>query len=245
MLAWLLGWVWWLLVPVRRRLATENFRRCFPEEPVGPSLRRGVGEMAAQYVHLFLGRRCASIENLELAEGGALCLAGHFGGWEVGLVSMASLAPMTVFIKEPSGALSRAAVARLRSQARDLELLVAGDSPRRAIRALQRGRLVVLVQDQRYNDGLEVDFFGRPCKTSPAFGVMARLTGARLLGMEQWVEPGGVYRGRLIALSSPDPMPADRDEAIRELTVLSQRFYEDIIRERPWSWLWLHNRWRR
>lgn len=247
MLISLLGWLWWLLVPVRRRLAVDNFRRCFPALPPGPHLRQAVGEVAAQYVHLLLSRgrrRCDAIEGLEhlRAGEGALCLAGHFGGWEVMLLSLADRVPVTIFIREPSGWLARRLVAWLRAQAADLELLTAADSPRRAYEALAAGRLVLLVQDQRHNGGLTVPFFGRPCLTSPAFGAMAWTSRAPLLGIQQWITPRGAYHARLVRLSVE--IPAGRDAAIRALTAESQRFYEDSVRLRPGSWLWLHDRWR-
>ncbi|MFT5679368.1 MAG: KDO2-lipid IV(A) lauroyltransferase [Myxococcota bacterium] len=239
MIAWALGWIWWTVLPIRKRLAVASYRRCFPERSPG-ELRRSVGELAVQYLELALGRR-AVVVNPELAEGGGLCLAGHFGAWDIMLVSLALKVPVTAFIKVPSSRLAAWVLARLRAQATDLELLTASDSPRRAYDALKAGRLVLLVQDQRLNSGRAVPFFGHPAKTSPGFGAMAWQTGAPLLGVYQWREGGQHYvkLERLVA-----EIPEKRGEAIAALTAESQRFYEEKIRLRPWSWLWLHDRWR-
>jgi KDO2-lipid IV(A) lauroyltransferase len=239
MIAWLLGWIWWTVLPIRKRLAVESYRRCFPERPVG-ELRRSVGELSVQYLELALGRR-AEVLNPELAAGGGLCLAGHFGAWDIMLVSLASRVPVTAFIKVPSSPLAAWVLARLRGQATDLELITAEDSPRLAYEALRRGRLVLIVQDQRLNSGQPVPFFGRPAKTSPGFGAMAWQSGAPLLGVHQWRE-GGRHFVRLERLAVT--VPEKRGEAIAVLTAHSQRFYEERIRQRPWSWLWLHDRWR-
>lgn len=239
MIAWLLGWIWWTVLPIRKRLALDSYRRCFPERPPA-ELRRSVGELAVQYLELAFGAR-AKIINPELASEGGICLAGHFGAWDIMLVSLASRVPVTAFVKIPSSPLAAWGLARLRAQAHDLELITAEDSPRRAYDALKRGRLVLIVQDQRLNSGQPVPFFGRPAKTSPGFGAMAWQTGAPLLGVYQWRE-GRRHFVKLERLSLE--IPQSRGTAIAEITAASQQFYEEKIRQRPWSWLWLHDRWR-
>ena len=239
MIAWLLGWIWWTVLPIRKALAVESYRHCFPERSPG-ELRRSVGEMAVQYLELAMGRR-AHVVNPELAAGGGLCLAGHFAAWDIMLVSLASAVPVTAFVRIPSDPISAWVLARLRAKATDLELITAGDSPRLAYEALERGRLVLMVQDQRLNSGKAVPFFGRAARTSPGFGAMAWRTRAPLLGVYQWRE-GGRHFVRLERLDVE--ISQKRGTAIAALTAESQRFYETKIRLRPWSWLWLHDRWR-
>lgn len=241
MLSALLGWVWWWLLPIRKKKAVANFQRCFPDLPPGPNLRRCVGELAVQYAELLLGRRCA-LEGLEHAHGGGLCLAGHFGAWEIAVVSLASVVPVTAFIREPSSPLAARLVAWLRGRGTDLELLTADDDPRRAYAALEAGRLVLLFQDQRHNAGIEPTFFGEPARTSPAFGAMAWMARPPLLTLTQWRD-GRRHTARLAPLGAE--IPAGRRAATAALTQASQDFYEQAIRQRPHSWLWLHDRWKR
>lgn len=240
MLTWFLGWLWWAVLPLRKQQAIENFQHCFPDLPVGPSLRRGVGGLAAQYIELLLGARC-DIEGLEHAANGGLCLAGHFAAWEIMVTSLARKVPVTAFIRQPSSPWAARFVAWLRQRGTDLELLTADDDPRRAYRALQSGRLVLLLQDQRHNSGPNVLFFNRPCRTSPAFGAMAWMERPPLLTISQWRE-GRRHRARI------EPLHIDiakaRRTAVMELTQASQDFYEQTIRQHPHAWLWLHRRWR-
>ena len=235
----LLGWLWWWVLPVRRRLAVENFRRAFPDRDPR-ELRRGVGELAWSYVELLLGRR-ARVEGLDLVPPtGAICLGGHGGAFDLALISVARHVPVTIFVRTPSNPLAAWLIERLRRRA-GLELLPPRDSMAAAYRALERGRVVIFVQDQRHNQGIRVPFFGRPARTSPAFAAMAWRTRAPLLGVWQWREAGG----HVIRFQRLDwPVPEDRDEAIRSLTAASQRFYEDRIRTAPHAWLWLHDRWK-
>ncbi len=235
----LLGWLWWTLLPVRKRLAVANYRACFPERSPA-ELRRTVGELVLGYLELARGRR-AELRDWEMLRGGGLVLAGHGGAWDLCLVSVAAAVPITVFVRTPTNRLAARLLERAR-QGVDLELLPPRGSMEAAYRALDRGRVVVFVQDQRHNAGLAVPFFGRPALTSPAFGAMAWRTRAPLFGAWQGREPDGQHWLQIERL--PWEIPADRDEAIQTLTARSQAFYAEKIRLRPYSWLWLHDRWK-
>lgn len=236
---WLLGWLWWTLLPARRALAIANHRAAFPERDPG-ELRRTVGELAWSYAELALGRR-ATVSGLDAVQGGALVLAGHLGGWDLALLSLADHVPVTIFVREPSDRLARAVVARLRRHP-NLELLPPRGAMDRAYAALAAGRLVLFVQDQRHAPGIPVDFLGRPAWTSAGFAVAAWRTRAPVLGMTQHRDDAGVHRVQLRRL--PLQIPEDRAAAVATLTAASQRFYADAVRQRPWSWWWLHDRWR-
>lgn len=238
MLTWILGWLWWTLIPARKRLAVENFRRCFPERDPG-ELRQGVGEMVRAYLDLIRGRR-SPVQDVELLAQGGIFLVGHCAAWDLALVSVAEQVPVTIFVKTPSNPLVARIIEQLRRRT-GMELLGPDGSMEAAYQALARGRVVTFTQDQRRNRGLAVPFFGRPALTSAAFAAMAWKTRAPMYGGWQWVE-GGRYWARIYRLDWP--VPEDRDQAILELTARSQRFYEATIRTAPRSWLWLHDRWK-
>ena len=233
-----LGWIWWLVLPIRKRLAIDNYQRAFPDRPLG-DLRRCVGEMVWGYVELAMGRR-ATVHGAELVTEGGLCLAGHGGAWDLALISVANQIPVTIFVKTPANPLAAWWIQRMRERA-GLELLSPTHSAVAAYRALKRGRLVVFVQDQRHNSGIPVPFFGRPAWTSRGFGVLAARTHVPIFGAWQWRDQqNGEHHLRIERLELEKPT----EEADRQLTIASQQFYERKIKERPYSWLWLHDRWR-
>lgn len=234
----LIGWLWWLLLPVRKHLAIANYRQAFPDRDPG-ELRRTVGEMVMAYVHLLLGRR-AEVEGVELLSGGGIIVAGHGTNWDIALISVGERVPLTIFVKPPSNRLAAWAIERWR-RAAGVELLPPHGSMAAAYDALARGRCVVFVQDQRHNKGIAVPFFGRPALTSPAMAAMIWRSRRPVFGTWQWCDRGR-YRVRVERLHWP--VPENRDEAIVELTARSQRFYEDRIRTAPHGWLWLHDRWK-
>ena len=238
-MSWLIGWIWWLAIPVRKRLAILNFKAAFPSLP--PTLlRRTVGEMVWSYVELAMGRR-AVVHGAELIQGGGICLAGHFGAWDLALVSAGERIPITIFVKPPTNRFAARWIHAIRSKA-GIELLGPSRSALAAYRAVRDGRLLVFVQDQRHNEGVASPFFGRPALTSRGFGVLAARTKAPLFGATQWRDERGQHHIRIEPLDID--IPASEDEAVSVLTDASQRFYEQTIKIRPHSWLWLHDRWR-
>jgi KDO2-lipid IV(A) lauroyltransferase len=219
-------------------MAVQNYRSAFPKNSP-TQLRKTVGDMIWSYVELAMGRR-ASIEGLELVRGGGICLAGHGGAWDLALISVAADLPITIFVKPPTNRLAAWLITRARTRA-GIELLPPSGSSHAAYEALNQGRVLVFVQDQRHNRGVPVDFFGRPAWTSQGFGRIATESGANLFGVWQWRDDDGHHIRFEKLRTTP---PTDTDEAIHYLTQYSQIFYEEKIRDQPYSWLWLHNRWR-
>ena len=234
----LLGWLWWLVLPVRRSLATAQLRRCFPTLDPGV-LRRTVGTVAYGYLLLLLGRY-STLRGTEHLRGGTLALAGHFACWDLALVSGARHVPATIFVKTPSNPVAAWLVGRLRARA-DLELLPPKGSMAAAEAALDRGRLVIFVQDQRHNAGVPAPFFGRPALTSAAFAALLHKRRPPVVGIYQTLDERG---GAVMIEPLQIEIPEDRAVAIPAITAATQAFYEDRIRRRPEAWWWLHARWK-
>lgn len=243
-----LGWLWWTVLPVRRRTAVAQLQAAELGRPPGPTLRRAVGSAALGYLELLLGRRARWHNTDAVAAAirgrGGICLAGHGGAWDLAMVSCAHHLPLTVYVRAPSSALARRVLRWLRKRSgADLELLPPGGGLADAERALDRGRLVVLVQDQRHNGGLPVPFFGRAAWTSAGFAVLAhRHPGLPLFGAWQVRAESGHVEGTFEQLHWE--RPAERGEAVAELTAHSQQWVEAKVRAAPGDWWWLHKRWK-
>jgi KDO2-lipid IV(A) lauroyltransferase len=237
-MTWFIGWVWWWVLPIRKRMAVANYAAAFPDRDPG-ELRQTVGELAMGYIDL-LRRRPVHLEGMDLVQAGGICLAGHGGAWDLGLCAAAKEVPTTIFVKPPANRLAAWWITRVRRQSQ-MELLPPKGSALKALRALKRGRLLVFVQDQRENSGIQVDFFGRPARTSRGLGTLLVHTGAPVFGAWQWRDE----RGHHLKVERIDfEYEADPKRAIPAITQATQDWYEQKIRERPHSWLWLHNRWR-
>lgn len=103
-----------------------------------------------------------------------------------------------------------------------------------------------ILGDQKMNDGIDVTFFNRPTKTSPAAAFLAlRFNALILMGYIERVSPA-----HFIFHISPPIDPKEFQGKAREqqdtLHILTQYLMaqlENWIREKPSSWLWCHRRW--
>jgi len=236
---WLIGWLWWWVIPIRKQLAVTNYQAAFPERDPR-ELRRTVGELVMGYVDLLIGRS-VQLDHMDLVQQGGICLAGHGGAWDLALCAAAKKVPATIFVKLPKNRLAAWWITRMRKKS-GIELLPPSGSTFAAFRALRKGRLVVFVTDQRFNDGIKVPFFGRDARTSRGFALMLHRTRAPVFGAWQWRDAQGGHRLAVEALH-PE-IPDDLVQAVPELTAWSQAWTEQKIRTAPHSWLWLHDRWK-
>lgn len=183
----------------------------------------------------------------QAARGGpAIFFSGHIGNWEMLPRILAQVGlPMASFYRALSNVRVNEAVNRLRRDAAGLELPMfpkGAQGARGALAHLAQGGYLGMLADQKMNDGIPVDFFGRPAMTAPALAALA-------LRFRCPVIPGRVRRigpARLrLEVEPPVPLPdsGDRQADIAALMRSVNRIFERWITDEPGSWLWLHRRW--
>lgn len=117
-----------------------------------------------------------------------------------------------------------------------------GAGARDLIRALSKGQSVALMNDQKFNQGVPIPFFGHEAMTAPGATRLAMKFGAPLLPVS--VLRTGVARYRVTFHEPFHPeRGATEDDAVLATLLRINRFLEDRIREAPEQWFWMHNRW--
>lgn len=244
------SWLWWVVVPVRRRLAERSFRASFPGAAPGPALRRMMNGLVLGYFELLRELHRPGTVRLDL-EGagrirerslrgeGTLFLAGHLGSWDlVGPMAVRQLgAPVTAIVKVPHSRGVAELVGRCRN-AFGVELLEAGSGILPRVRELLAdGKVVVFFLDQRYDSGIAVPFLGRPALTAPGLASTAARSGLPVYFLEVWREGTGRHGARVVG---PLPMAG----RLEDDTAAFGRCLEEAVRRRPHNWFWLHDRWK-
>ena len=248
LVGWAVSWLWWLLIPIRRRQAVENLRRAFPELPPGRTLRRSVAELVLGYIevlHWARGRRLVTFDGWHaLAERcaagkGTLFVGGHGGAFELALLSGSQQARVqaSVFARVVQNAPVAGLVERWR-QLSGLEFFPPSSSMSDGYAALARGRVLVFAMDQRHNQGVPTTFFGHTAWTAPSVVRAHQRTGLPVYA--GWVVREGLGRHRA-TLYGPIRMTGDVESDLATIN----RWLEARIRETPHAWLWLHARWRK
>lgn len=260
-LAWLLAWLWWTVLPIRRDVARENIAAALPGLPAREQarvLRRSLRGLALGYVELLRYLRdpdgCRDMlrtEGLEqvherLRRGQpCLVLQGHFGSWDLVLLAMGQGrgVALSCIVKPPADPWAAALVERAR-RGRDIELIPPRGAVERACAALEEGRIVLFTMDQRFNEGAAIPFLGRPALTPTGLAAVARRTRLPVHQVWQWREG----RGRHVMRVEPAFEIAWSDDAEADLLRATALFNEALgarVREHPHNWFWLHRRWKR
>jgi Kdo2-lipid IVA lauroyltransferase/acyltransferase len=117
------------------------------------------------------------------------------------------------------------------------------DGARELMRALERGESVALMNDQKFNGGIEAPFFGVPAHTAPGPSTFALRFGAPLQPLSvQRIGDSARFRVIVhdpIMLEDTGDRAADIEAGVRRINA----FVEDRIRARPSEWFWVHRRW--
>lgn len=187
----------------------------------------------------------ALLEQIAKTKSGAIFITGHVGNWEVLGSMMARLGyPFHSVARPLDNPVLDAELTRFR------ELLGQKTIERRgALRKLvgvlrSGGYLAFLVDQDARKDGIFVRFFGRLASTHHAPASLAvRMRVPIIVGFAWRIGPG--YRFRMFASKVIRPNPhADRAQEIHRVTQAYTAAIEEVVREHPSRWLWLHRRWK-
>ena len=109
------------------------------------------------------------------------------------------------------------------------------------IESARSGRSIVILMDQKYNEGLAVPFFGMDAMTNPVFVHIAQKYKLPLIPV-QTIRTKGAH----FILRFHEPLKLfENDQTLPKETVVAHAnaLLENWIRENPGQWLWLHRRW--
>ncbi len=114
------------------------------------------------------------------------------------------------------------------------------------LRALRRGRLVAVLNDQysKRSRGVMVPLFGKRCSTSVGVATLALRSGAPVVPAHIWRDgPDHHQLAFLPAMPAPEPS-GDRRCDVELATAAYNEAIEQMIRAHPEQWMWSHRRFR-
>lgn len=262
-LAGFLAGIWYRLDARHRRIALRNLEFAY-----GPGLTAETRERLAQQVFrqfvLFgfeilelllaplsrIRRRVVIVgqEHVEaaLAQGrGMLAVAAHAGNWEYTVMGYGlQYRPVAVVGRELDHPLAQRLVWYLRERGGN-RMVAKQRGLKEILRHLKQNRVVGIVIDQNTaaEEGVLVDFFGHPARTSPVAALLARARDVPVLPTLSRRLPDGRH---LMVIFPAIPMVKTRKaqaDLVRHLA-LQNRAIEAWVRAAPEQWLWLHRRWK-
>jgi KDO2-lipid IV(A) lauroyltransferase len=253
-------------VAARRRLiALHNLRCAFPEKDMEELVRiaKGVYRNLAITAAEFFSMPSITRENLHewvemeglehfeagVAQGkGLLTIIAHFGNWELMPVTvplfLKFLKPSYIVYRPLDSPLLDNMVEHVRT-INGNEMIPKGGSGKRIMELLKENHAIAILSDQNVaaREGVFVDFFGRPACTGVGLAVLALRSGAPVLPMFMARQKSGKYKfimKPLVEISRTGDYEKDLFENTQRFT----KVVEDVIREYPDQWFWIHQRWK-
>jgi KDO2-lipid IV(A) lauroyltransferase len=171
---------------------------------------------------------------------GVLFATAHMGNWELSAFAHAMMTePMNIVVRP----LDNPAIDSVIEQHRQLSgnrIIGKRDAARLIFRALHNNEAVGVLIDQNTSlaEGVFIDFFGRPACTGVAFAKIAAHTGATVIpGFAIWSAAEEKY---VLHFYPPVEITGDAHADTQRIHAA----LEQVIREYPDQWLWIHRRWK-
>jgi KDO2-lipid IV(A) lauroyltransferase len=255
------GWLARTLGPLTRyqRIADANIRIAFPDmsrearERLIAAQWDNTGRYFAEMtqmdrltpdtgrVEIVGGERLAAIRDSGKP---VVFISGHFANGEV--MSSAILhygIPCQITYRAPNNPHFDKALRKSRARY-GVELFApkGGDGARELLEGLKRGESAALMNDQKFNQGVAVPFFGKPAMTAPGPTRMALRFGCPIQPLS--VRRLGGARFRLVVhepieLENTGNRARDTEAGVARIN----DFIEARVREHPEDWFWVHKRW--
>lgn len=256
-----LGWAYGSVIRYHRRDALAAVRRSLPDKTdaevrtIVAGMYRNLGMNLVELFRL----RSAPDEYIKdfivfeeerhlhetLKRGkGMLVLSAHLGNWDLLCTTAPRFNfPLTIITKEIKNRALNDYWMDVRRRF-GLKFVPAHQSYRLCLSALRKNEVVGFILDQNMtrDEGIFVDFFGRPACTTPGLAYMSMQSGAPVVPVFMIRRENGRH---LIKVLPPIEPPPDRSpETIRDFTQRYTKVIEDMIRQYPDQWIWVHRRWR-
>ena len=180
-----------------------------------------------------------------LSRQGKIFLTGHFGNWELVGYLLATWGFDVVAVMRPlDNPYLNQYLVGVREK-RGLSLLYKKGAMQSADEILERGGVLCFIADQNAgHKGLFVDFFGRPASTYKSIGLLAmRHRVPVVVGGARRRSPRFAYDVVAPRVILPEEWE-QQDDPLRYITQEYTRAIEDLVRQAPEQYLWIHRRWK-
>lgn len=262
-----LGFVWFDVIRLRRKLVIQNLTQSFPDWPIEKKI--SVGRQSVQHLCMsffeymiiynydksmhskYFELHNAEAINAQFEKGkGALLMTLHMGAIDFALVGF------TGFGYKVNATLKRIKDVHIDKFVNDMrdkngiKFIADRRNPFEIFRALKNNEALIFVMDQHMGrpHGIQVDFFGKKAWTAAGLAAFAMKTQMPVIPLYNFRRDDGK-----IVMDTLEPIELklnglalgeDREQNIRVMTQKYNDAIEKIIRLHPEQWLWVHRRWK-
>ncbi len=262
----LLGWLWFDVFRIRRRVILDNLEKAFPHLSQAERRRLGrnscfnMGRSVVEYSLLpslnleqvdreFIFEGWEEMERVRqraASEGkGLLLLTLHLGNGDLacGALSLKGL-PMALISKEFKVTWLNELWFGMRAKL-GTEFIPPRNSSYAILKALKKQKMVIFVLDQFMGPpiGVETTFFGHPTGTALGLAVMAQRSKAPVVPVYTYRRDDGKTVIRFDSeIAFEERGTAEESQAL--MTQVYTDYLESVVRLYPEQWMWVHRRWK-
>ena len=207
------------------------------------------------------------LEKLRETGGPALIFTGHIGHWELvtWVLHSYGIGPLYGVYRQPNNRYIDRSLVKLQSGSTEITVIQKGSlGARQIIRALKQKGIVIMLMDQKMNDGIPIPFFGRDAMTAPAIINLAIRFNAPVIPIRtERLGESVFFPPRIETSDSPNSAPwgawfhaqiyppryysfksnQSNQETVKQGLLEINALLESWVRQKPEQWLWLHQRW--
>lgn len=238
--------------------ARENLTRAFPEKSKVEidAILRGMwdnlGRTVAEYAHLdkfdlYGAEPRIETANVEIAEKmrgkAVLMLSGHFANWEImGIAASRFGLAGAIVYRPPNNPYVDRYIAQARAKKGYAEQISKHKGVKRIFSLLRSGKAILLLADQKTNEGVAAPFFGRDAMTTPAPAMLALKLKVPVVFASNKRLGGARFR---VTMHPPLEFTPSGDihADTKAMTAAINQRLEEMVRTDPSQWLWIHRRW--
>lgn len=243
----------------KHRVARINLKIAFPDAS-DADIRRllsaqwdNLGRTFAEFaitdrIRVFEEGSRVTVEGMEhfLDNAPGIFVGGHFANWEViGTTLTQAPKPVRITYRKINNPLIDKRV-REQREAYGTKFLVQKSTHRggrELFEALRNGESIAIMNDQKFNTGLSIPFFGVDAMTAQGAVRLALKTKRPLIPMTVTRDKSHFH----VRISAPLDWQKTGDRAtdVEAGVRLVTGYIEDCIRDNPDQWFWVHRRWPR
>ncbi len=169
-----------------------------------------------------------------------IVITAHYGNWEIALWALNQAGfPLNPIYRKINNTYIDDLILNLRGNFTEQQIKKGPNAGKESFRLLKKGKNLVLLIDQKMQEGLSVPLFGKPAMTPNGTIKLAMLANAQII-------PGRIIRKQNLEfdLFLEEPIEYDKNSPTVEYDTLLtiNQILERWVLEHPEQWFWFHRR---
>ena len=176
---------------------------------------------------------------------GVIFFSAHFGNWEIGpyIINKLNTELMGIYRKSNNFYLDKI-IQKYRNK--ETNYVPKGDlGAKKSFLWLRKGKGLALLMDQKLNEGIDIDFLGKPSKTATAIAELAIRMDLDIIPIKLLRTNNNGHKVIFYKKVSFNREKLSHNQKVRFILRKVNDHLSDWIKKNPEQWLWIHRRWKK